>query len=475
MSLLVPVAAGSRDHAEVERILRALDCRLVRLEEIRNEGCISVYETMRSAIGNEAAREGGKNGANENSFLLFHGTDSIYGAEGITRSGFDNRYFNLEGKFGAGTYLADDLAKSHSYTRIIPEMGGRVIFICNALLGNIEELHDLKERVARAGPKPGFQSVHWNGLHRTRTKLKESTSGFYDEYIVYRYGQAIPRLKITYVKLDEHQAESDRKSSPSEVLSILALMTGAIERYCRDEQFALAMREFGPLLSRCREIVSAMYEANIAAEVLLGRFVEELLSDLALLEKWHHELGKKFNFKVVFQSRARLARYANMMAAITSMHAELMQLVQAHTAGEAKQGDEMFMLLSSSRKGQFNDYRIIKNSGARRFWSAHFPGRRIVPWGEFLNVLRWEEFMARTDDLNRTRAFFWLKTKHLDTGSNQTVTIEAWAKFVEGGDTPYQKKIEALFSLAVPGEDNIDTINTMSERNVVAGGRKQQC
>ena len=169
-----------------------------------------------------------------------------------------------------------------------------------------------------------------------------------------------------------------------------------------------------------------MEQAKIETEEgLLGRFVEELLSSLALLEKWHDELGKKFNFKVVFQSKARLARYANMVAAIRSMHEEMMQIVQARAAEQAnsnnskKQPLDMVSMLSSTRKGLFTDYKMIKNSGARRFWSVYFPGRRVVPWGEFLNVLRWEDFMAHTDDLNRTRAFFWLKTKHLDPESRQ--------------------------------------------------------
>jgi hypothetical protein len=447
MSILSAVHPGTPDYVRVEDELRRLDCRLLKLEEISNPIQEKPYESMKVVIQEEVAREGGGKGANEHTFL-FHGTSSVYAAEGITRSGFDNRYFNLDGKFGAGTYLASDLAKSHSYTKVIPEAGGRVVFVCKALLGKLEELYEKKERVARAGPKPGFQTVHWNGL----TKAKPSASGFYDEYIVYRYGQAVPRLKITYCKNNEVQTSVRPEKSASQTLNILGLLQDTVKRFCNDEQLGLALRDFTPLLTRCREVVVIMYEQDIQAVLVLGRLAEEVMADAALLEKWHAELGRRFNIKAVLQSKARLSRLASMMASIRSMHEELMQVVQAHASGES-----ILNVLSSARKGQFTDYQIVSNVGARKFWRENFPGRKRVGWGEFYNALRWEDFMERTDDLNRTRAFFWLKSKYLDP-----VDIEAWANFTKSGE-PFEKLISALFSVVVPGEDTVDAIHTLSE------------
>lgn len=141
MLSLTRVAPESPDYVRVIAELKKLDCTLLKLETINNPLQEQNYESMKLLIKEEVAREGGE--LNEHTFL-FHGTSNIFGAEGITRSGFDNRYFKLDGKFGAGTYLADDMAKSHAYTQVIPDAGGRVIFVCKAMLGKLEELKEKK-------------------------------------------------------------------------------------------------------------------------------------------------------------------------------------------------------------------------------------------------------------------------------------------------------------------------------------------
>ena len=69
--------------------------------------------------------------------------------------------------------------------------------------------------------------------------------------------------------------------------------------------------------------------------------------------------------------------------------------------------------------------------------------------------------MVRTDDLNRTRAFFWLKSTYMDASAKQVVEIDAWAKFTQSGGT-IEHLVSALFQRPVPGEDDVDEIHTLS-------------
>ncbi|CAF1380256.1 unnamed protein product [Adineta ricciae] len=113
---------------------------------------------------------------------LFHGTggDAI---QGIIDRGFDDRYFSPSGAWGRGVYFADDPRKSNSYAPPDPLTRHRVIFYNKVLLGVQCKLSQPDNSLS-AAPK-GHHSVHGTGFQ-------------YDEYIVYRYGQALPYLKITY-------------------------------------------------------------------------------------------------------------------------------------------------------------------------------------------------------------------------------------------------------------------------------------
>jgi hypothetical protein len=89
---------------------------------------------------------------------------------------------------GRGAYFADDPRKSHGYTEPDnPSTNQRVIFYNKVLLG-IESKQTTINKNLTAAPLD-HHSVHgmdgWQGFQ-------------YHEYIVYRYGQALPYLKITY-------------------------------------------------------------------------------------------------------------------------------------------------------------------------------------------------------------------------------------------------------------------------------------
>lgn len=86
-------------------------------------------------------------------------------------------------RLGHGAYFADNPAKSHGYTAVNPPNNTRIMFYAKVLLGNPSVLTATNPALV-AAPK-GFHSVI--GQHNPLT-----------EYIVYRYGQALPYLKIVY-------------------------------------------------------------------------------------------------------------------------------------------------------------------------------------------------------------------------------------------------------------------------------------
>lgn len=84
---------------------------------------------------------------------------------------------------GHGAYFADNPVKSHGYTTIDATDGTRVMFYNKVCLGKSHILTTTNSALVSA--PVGFHSVI--GKHNNLT-----------EYIVYRYGQALPYLKIVY-------------------------------------------------------------------------------------------------------------------------------------------------------------------------------------------------------------------------------------------------------------------------------------
>ena len=83
---------------------------------------------------------------------------------------------------GRGAYFADNPRKSDGYARPNAE-NVRVMFFNKVLLGN-ESIQQETNKALGSAPT-GYHSVRGTALE-------------YTEYIVYRYGQALPYLKITY-------------------------------------------------------------------------------------------------------------------------------------------------------------------------------------------------------------------------------------------------------------------------------------
>jgi hypothetical protein len=89
----------------------------------------------------------------------------------------------LKNSIGHGAYFADDPRKSHNYTAADATDQMRVIYYNKVLLGNELVLPNPDQTLVSA--PVGYHSIR-------------GTKFTYTEYIIYRYGQALPYLKIIY-------------------------------------------------------------------------------------------------------------------------------------------------------------------------------------------------------------------------------------------------------------------------------------
>ncbi|CAF1092781.1 unnamed protein product [Adineta steineri] len=166
---------------EIERVAQEMrqisgSLQIVSIEQVKNPYLEEAYEAMKKIISKQCT------GFNPNERLLFHGTKDD-GIKGIAEDGFDDRFFIPTGAWGHGGYFADDPRKSHNYTVPNATDQTRTMFYNKVLLGN-ESIQNAVDKTLVSAPK-GFHSVRGTGFH-------------YTEYIIYRYGQALPYLKITY-------------------------------------------------------------------------------------------------------------------------------------------------------------------------------------------------------------------------------------------------------------------------------------
>ncbi|CAF3722171.1 unnamed protein product [Rotaria sp. Silwood1] len=175
---ILPLPTSSVLYKDLSAKIRtiATEIQIKSIEQIRNPLLEDAYEAMKSLIARECP------GSNPNERELFHGTkpESV---QGITDYGFDDRYFSSSGRWGHGAYFADNPQKSHGYARPDTNDGTHAMFYAKVLLGIPSVLNQDNPKLTSA--PIGFHSV-------------QGTGGQYEEYIVYRYGQALPYLKIIY-------------------------------------------------------------------------------------------------------------------------------------------------------------------------------------------------------------------------------------------------------------------------------------
>lgn len=88
---------------------------------------------------------------------------------------------------GRGIYFTDNPKNEHARTfPAVNDDDKRVMFFAKVLLGNVKTYDRHKINLTSAPDT-------YHSVHGTFQQLQNS-----DEYVVYRYGQALPYVKITY-------------------------------------------------------------------------------------------------------------------------------------------------------------------------------------------------------------------------------------------------------------------------------------
>lgn len=139
-----------------------------------------------------------------NERLLFHGSNFI---DKIQNQGFDERYAQRNGMFGAGIYFAEHSSKSNQYTfgwgQGCEKHKNKTCFLCERkmIYAQVALGRSLISKEAMpdcAHAPPGYSSV--TGTPEATVDLK------YPEYVIYCGDQAYPLFVITYrIKFENHQ------------------------------------------------------------------------------------------------------------------------------------------------------------------------------------------------------------------------------------------------------------------------------
>lgn len=166
------------------------DYDIISIEHIRHEKVWSKYRLMCQRLEIEYGV------GTKNEKLLFHGSNFI---DNIQSSGFDERYAQRNGMFGAGIYFAKHSSKSNQYVfgwgQGCQEHTDKSCYKCERkmIYAQVALGRSLISKEAMpdcAHAPPGYSSV---------TGLPESTENLiYPEYVIYSGDQAYPSYVITY-------------------------------------------------------------------------------------------------------------------------------------------------------------------------------------------------------------------------------------------------------------------------------------
>jgi hypothetical protein len=178
-SSLTQVFKEDPDYANYFEAIAAMNRTGVTIYRIENANMTQIYEGVRARIAAE-------NGGDANERTLFYGTKKD-AALGILHSGFDDRYWNggNGATFGRAAYFAPIPAMADNFT----DRGAGVvrwIFVCKVTLGFVESIPP--------------QNVHYLPKSPYHSSTGRETHWFpnEDQFMVYRYGQALPLLLIRY-------------------------------------------------------------------------------------------------------------------------------------------------------------------------------------------------------------------------------------------------------------------------------------
>lgn len=134
-----------------------------------------------------------------NEFWLWHGTSEQV-AEILAESGFDERVANMAGLYGAGSYFADAMCKSHQYTQPNAQ-GEHCMLYCRVIMGSAFRTargHQNERRppANTADPRPGasFDSIF------AQNRVGRGGHQIHNEFVVFRDYQVYPEFIIRYTR-----------------------------------------------------------------------------------------------------------------------------------------------------------------------------------------------------------------------------------------------------------------------------------
>ena len=137
--------------------------------------------------------------AHLNEFWLWHGTSHEVSGT-LAASGFDERVANMQGLYGAGSYFADALCKSHQYAkRHTNAQGEHCMLYCRVVMGSpfrTTRGHKEERRPPAnvADPRPGasFDSIF------AQNRVGRQGHQTHNEFVVFRDYQVYPEFIVRY-------------------------------------------------------------------------------------------------------------------------------------------------------------------------------------------------------------------------------------------------------------------------------------
>jgi hypothetical protein len=116
----------------------------------------------------------------------------------LAESGFDERVASLNGLYGAGSYFADAMCKSHQYAK--PHTNGEYCMLyCRVVMGSPfrttrQHVGERRPPVNAADPRPGasFDSIF------AQNRVGRQGHQTHNEFVVFRDYQVYPEFIVRY-------------------------------------------------------------------------------------------------------------------------------------------------------------------------------------------------------------------------------------------------------------------------------------
>jgi hypothetical protein len=131
-----------------------------------------------------------------NEFYLFHGT-SAEKAGIIAQYGFDERMAHLNGLYGAGSYFAINVCKSHQYSNTAHNSGNHVMLVCRVIMGIPFCTHAQHTNERRAPDNHATPGRPYDSIFAESGVARRGAQN-HNEYVVFDRSQVYPEYVVHY-------------------------------------------------------------------------------------------------------------------------------------------------------------------------------------------------------------------------------------------------------------------------------------